>query len=133
MWLKFEKITHDIEYIRNQKLEQALVEKGYHCYYSHNYQQFTIEYRTPKYIVRFMHFKSKPKDVTIPSRTSIHIDVITRDTIQMKSLSRKVFHYLRVKKNHECSSIVESLLKDITEISEVEINTPLPEEKQLVK
>ncbi|MFP3728199.1 hypothetical protein U8V72_23755 [Priestia filamentosa] len=135
MWLKFEKIYQEVEYIRSEELETKLAEKGYHFYYSNKHQQLTIEYRTPTHVVRMIHFKSRPKGkgVKVFTKPFLNIDVLRREDLQIKPVSARILSYLRIKKHPECSEIVNNMLQDISEIYNTSNHTSELKEEQFAQ
>ncbi|MCU7667392.1 hypothetical protein [Bacillus thuringiensis] len=120
MLLPKNKLKEDISFIRKNKLEYTLKEKGYDFhYYSHKpLYEFTIEYRTDSHIIRIQHVERRNNRDNEQITTSVRFDIVFRDTIEVKTISKEIFKFLYVKNNEKWTTIIEKLISDIEQIKE---------------
>lgn len=125
MLLPKNKLKEDISFIRKNKLEYMLKEKGYDFYYySHKpLYEFAIEYRTDSHIIRIQHIERRnatDKRTTDKEQIeiSVRFDIVFRDTIEVKTISKEIFKFLYVKNDAKWTTIIEKLISDIEQIKE---------------
>ncbi|PGP21097.1 hypothetical protein COA01_16290 [Bacillus cereus] len=125
MLLPKNKLKEDISFIRKNNLEHVLKERGYDFYYySHKpLYEFTIEYRTDSHIIRIQHIERRnnnKRNTTNKEQTAISVrfDIVFRDTIEVKTISKEIFKFLYVKNDAKWTNIIEKLILDIEQIKE---------------
>lgn len=120
MLLPKNKLKEEIAFIRKNNLEYVLKEKGYDFYYYRHkpFYEFAIEYRTDSHIIRIQHVERKNTTDKEQIAISVRFDIVFRDTIEVKTISKEMFKFLYVKNNAKWTTIIEKFVSDIEQIKE---------------